>query len=116
MTRLRSAIEEAIPHGRTSSGKAKHDVGAWDRHHIPDTVLSLWKTHLEKGWERLKALHPALEKANSAVHLGTLGTGNHFLELCLDENDYVWCMLHTGLLSFLLDATGKVLLIDFLCG
>ena len=29
-------------------------------------------------------------------HLGTLGTGNHFVEVCLDENDAVWIMLHSG--------------------
>jgi tRNA-splicing ligase RtcB len=29
-------------------------------------------------------------------HLGTLGTGNHFIEVCLDEDDRVWCMLHSG--------------------
>ncbi len=29
-------------------------------------------------------------------HLGTLGTGNHFIELCLDEDDQVWVMLHSG--------------------
>ncbi len=34
--------------------------------------------------------------ANSVVHLGTLGTGNHFLELCLDEEDRLWVMLHSG--------------------
>jgi tRNA-splicing ligase RtcB len=30
------------------------------------------------------------------VHLGTLGTGNHFIEVCLDEEDRVWAMLHSG--------------------
>ena len=29
-------------------------------------------------------------------HLGTLGTGNHFIEVCLDESDNVWLMLHSG--------------------
>lgn len=29
-------------------------------------------------------------------HLGTLGTGNHFIELCLDEDDRLWAMLHSG--------------------
>jgi tRNA-splicing ligase RtcB len=28
--------------------------------------------------------------------LGTLGSGNHFIEICLDENDDVWVMLHSG--------------------
>jgi tRNA-splicing ligase RtcB len=30
------------------------------------------------------------------VHLGTLGTGNHFIEVCLDEQDRVWFLLHSG--------------------
>src|SRR5690606_27481217 len=34
--------------------------------------------------------------ARTVVHLGTLGTGNHFIELCLDEADRVWVMLHSG--------------------
>ena len=33
---------------------------------------------------------------NTADHLGTLGTGNHFIEVCLDESDRVWVMLHSG--------------------
>jgi tRNA-splicing ligase RtcB len=40
--------------------------------------------------------HPKIEKSNHVVHLGTLGTGNHFIELCLDERDRVWLMLHSG--------------------
>jgi tRNA-splicing ligase RtcB len=40
--------------------------------------------------------HPKLKRANSVHHLGTLGTGNHFIELCLDEADRVWIMLHSG--------------------
>ena len=30
------------------------------------------------------------------MHLGTLGTGNHFIEVCLDEGDRVWVILHSG--------------------
>nr|WP_282183254.1 RtcB family protein [Niveispirillum sp. SYP-B3756] len=37
-----------------------------------------------------------MAKANHVTHLGTLGTGNHFVELCLDEADRVWVMLHSG--------------------
>jgi len=37
-----------------------------------------------------------LRRANSLHHLGTLGTGNHFIEVCLDETDRVWIMLHSG--------------------
>lgn len=33
---------------------------------------------------------------NTISHLGTLGTGNHFVEVCLDTEDRVWVMLHSG--------------------
>ena len=37
-----------------------------------------------------------LNRRHPITHLGTLGTGNHFIELCLDEKDHVWIMLHSG--------------------
>ena len=37
-----------------------------------------------------------MEKTNHRNHLGTLGTGNHFIEVCLDEEGAVWFMLHSG--------------------
>ncbi len=37
-----------------------------------------------------------LEKSNNIAHMGTLGGGNHFIEICLDENSDVWIMLHSG--------------------
>jgi len=44
--------------------------------------------------------HHVLEKFNAwraePHHAGTLGTGNHFIEICLDENQDVWIMLHSG--------------------
>jgi len=40
--------------------------------------------------------YPKLEKTNHRNHLGTLGTGNHFIEVCLDEAGAVWSMLHSG--------------------
>ena len=42
------------------------------------------------------ARHPAVRQSNHLVHLGTLGTGNHFIEVCLDEADRVWLLLHSG--------------------
>jgi tRNA-splicing ligase RtcB len=40
--------------------------------------------------------YPSLQNTNNHKHLGTLGTGNHFIEVCLDEADRVWLMLHSG--------------------
>jgi tRNA-splicing ligase RtcB len=89
---IRSAIEKAVPHGRTSHG-GRGDRGAWGR--LPGHVAVRWKA-LEPGLAKIVAKHPKVAQANSAHHLGTLGTGNHFIELCLDEADRVWVMLHSG--------------------
>ncbi len=89
----RSAIEAAVPHGRTSR-RSGRDEGAWGE--IPDDVAGTWASALAPDFARLVQKHAALEKTNHAVHLGTLGTGNHFIELCLDEAGAVWVMLHSG--------------------
>jgi tRNA-splicing ligase RtcB len=89
---LRSAIERAVPHGRGRHG-GKGDYGSWDD--VPQHVGQRWK-ELEPEYNRLAERHVAIRKANHAVHLGTLGTGNHFIEVCLDEAQRVWVMLHSG--------------------
>lgn len=89
---LRTAIEAAVPHGRSDNG-GRNDRGAWGE--PPAAVAAGWEA-LRGGFEGIAARHPALAKANHVKHLGTLGTGNHFIELCLDESDAVWIMLHTG--------------------
>jgi tRNA-splicing ligase RtcB len=89
---LRSAIEKAVPHGKTA-GK-RRDKGAWGR--APQHVDQRWASELAAGFERILDKHPAIAKSNHVVHLGTLGTGNHFIEICLDESDAVWLMLHSG--------------------
>ena len=89
---LRCAIEEAVPHGRVMNRK-KRDKGAWGE--IPEKTAAAWK-NLERDFKRITDLTPKLERTNNIVHLGTLGTGNHFVEMCLDEDDRVWIMLHSG--------------------
>lgn len=89
---VRAAIEKAVPHGRTSNGR-RGDRGAWGR--VPELVASTWRS-LEPRFRALVDKHPKVGQANTANHLGTLGTGNHFIELCLDEADRVWVMLHSG--------------------
>ena len=56
----------------------------------------MWANILKPGFERIVDRHPQVARANHDVHLGTLGTGNHFIEVCLDEEDRVWIMLHSG--------------------
>lgn len=90
---LRSAIERAVPHGRTHHGGAG-DRGAWER--PPPAVDAAWGG-LQKGYRRIVEKQPKLERRAEPHHqLGTLGTGNHFIEVCLDESDQVWMMLHSG--------------------
>ena len=89
---LRCAIERAVPHGRTV-GRGQRDKGAWDT--PPDVVDVMWG-ELVDGFKRLTDKHPRLKNTNNHKHLGTLGTGNHFIEVCLDEADRVWFMLHSG--------------------
>ena len=89
---LRSRIEQAVPHGRTADGR-RGDRGAWGE--APEAVQQRW-AELAPGLEQVKEKTPAIGKANTLAHLGTLGTGNHFIELCLDEENRVWVMLHSG--------------------
>ena len=89
---IRSAIEKAEPHGRTSHG-GWGDRGAW--HEIPLRNQEIWAT-LKPGYDSILEKHPKLDRGNHSNHLGTLGTGNHFIEVCLDESDMVWFMLHSG--------------------
>jgi tRNA-splicing ligase RtcB (3'-phosphate/5'-hydroxy nucleic acid ligase) len=89
---IRTAIEKAVPHGRTCHG-GRGDVGAWQR--IPARNAEVWQT-LEPGYQAIFEKHPKLDRGNHANHLGTLGTGNHFIEVCVDEADRVWFMLHSG--------------------
>ncbi len=89
---IRSAIEQAVPHGR-DVGRGKRDKGSWGD--PPAEIVAAWATLAER-FRRITDKYPKLEKTNNLVHLGTLGTGNHFIELCLDEEDRVWVMLHSG--------------------
>ena len=89
---LRSAIESAVPHGRTDNG-GKNDRGAWRE--LPLDVASAW-SELSGGYDTLVGRFPSLGRGFPAHQLGTLGTGNHFVEVCLDEADRVWFMLHSG--------------------
>lgn len=89
---IRSAIEAAVPHGRTS-GRGGRDKGAWGQ--APADVAKAWAP-LSKQFDHMQQKHKVLKKTNNVNHLGTLGTGNHFIEICLDENQAVWFMLHSG--------------------
>lgn len=90
LSKIRSAIEKAVPHGRSARGR---DHGAWGE--PPDAVDEAW-AELAPGFENIVQKHSKVGRSNHRVHLGTLGTGNHFIEVCVDESDQVWVMLHSG--------------------
>jgi len=90
LSQARSDIEQAVPVGFN-----KHDSA---------DIRSISANRLDKGYQVLMAKYPALVKMQKAQkdadawarQIGTLGGGNHFIELCLDESDNVWVMLHSG--------------------
>lgn len=89
---IRTEIERAVPHGRTDNG-GRNDRGAW--RDLPPEHAEAWAAMMER-YAGIVAKHPRVGKGNDSNHLGTLGTGNHFIEVCLDEEDAVWVMLHSG--------------------
>jgi tRNA-splicing ligase RtcB len=93
--RLRSAIEKAIPHGISpkARGHKGRDQGSWDT--PPKPVDAAW-AQLKEGFDAICHKTPKLANTNNYRHLGTLGSGNHFVEVCLDETGFVWLMLHSG--------------------
>jgi len=87
---LRSDIEAAVPHGGIGV------KGGW-KNGIPTAVGKRFEASgLALRLAAIEAKHEKVAGANHVVHLGTLGTGNHFIEICLDEAGRVWVMLHSG--------------------
>jgi len=77
---LRLNIEEAIPTGFSAYRESVDESSDWD------------------GWNYFSELHQGVRdrKAKAMTQLGTLGGGNHFIEVCLDTENSVWLMLHSG--------------------
>lgn len=100
---LFEAISKAVPHGRTNNG-GKGDRGAWGV--VPEDISKIWKDLWYENEinlpdnKRVFGRHPQALSKNAEAHLGTLGTGNHFIELSVDELDRVWIVLHSGSRGF----------------
>jgi tRNA-splicing ligase RtcB len=77
---FRHEIERAIPVGFNDYKEPVDESNKWD------------------GWSEFEQLHPGVQdrKRKAMKQLGTLGGGNHFIEVCLDTDDHVWLMLHSG--------------------
>ena len=99
---IRSKLESKIPHGRTCVGRSYDpikDRGLWC-----NTPKINEQAILKGGLrDRLKGIvgkqdNKPLNRQFDRFHnqLGTLGTGNHFFEICLDKDNKVWVMLHSG--------------------
>ena len=80
MAEFRHEIERAIPVGFNEYRDAVDESNEWE------------------GWAEFGELHPKVQDRRSKAmkQLGTLGGGNHFIEVCLDTEDNVWLMLHSG--------------------
>jgi tRNA-splicing ligase RtcB len=82
-------------------GQISRDVPVGFEQHSEREVRSDAAKRFQKPLRRILDKHPGIEKRrgrnSSWVHqLGTLGGGNHFIEVCLDESERVWVMLHSG--------------------
>src|SRR6476469_6544982 len=85
LRRLRLEIEDAIP-----VGPMGHDDVAWQ--HAPDPLRDTGQALMD----RYAKLDAPVHKGTVACQMGTLGGGNHFIEICLDTEQAVWLMLHSG--------------------
>jgi tRNA-splicing ligase RtcB len=85
---IRSEIERAVPAGNGPGGEHRQ---------LPASIASALKEEgLASRLERIHDRHRRVRTDKWARQAGTLGGGNHFIELCLDEEDRVWVMLHSG--------------------
>ncbi|WP_405147981.1 RtcB family protein [Sphaerisporangium sp. NBC_01403] len=85
---LRGRLEQAVPVG---FGKHKSPVD-------PSKVFGLAQEGWKEFWEDFEWLAPSVRglRARAEVQMGTLGGGNHFLEVCSDDEGVVWVVLHSG--------------------
>ncbi len=91
LSQMRNTIERAAPHGK--SGRGRQDKGSWWE--LPKAVEQTWR-HMVTDYETIVHKHKVLDRGQHVAQLGTLGGGNHFIEVCLDEVGSVWIMLHSG--------------------
>lgn len=80
LKQIRRDIEAKIPVGFNQNTDVGKDATNWQR------------------WRDFKELHPGVQdlEGKALKQMGSLGGGNHFIELCLDSEDAVWMMLHSG--------------------
>jgi tRNA-splicing ligase RtcB len=88
LAQLRSSIERSVPVGNGRGGEH------WK---LPDSIgTRIAQSGLVERLDVIKQKHRKVRTDKLGSQIGTLGGGNHFIELCLDESDAVWVMLHSG--------------------
>lgn len=88
LAQLRSSIERGVPVGNGPGG---------DHRRIPGSIATkLAQSDLMTRLAVIRDRHPKIRPDKIDKQIGTLGGGNHFIEICLDEADRVWVMLHSG--------------------
>jgi tRNA-splicing ligase RtcB (3'-phosphate/5'-hydroxy nucleic acid ligase) len=85
---VRSEIERKVPVGNGPGGDFKDSPNS--------SGTALRNSGLAERLEVVLDKHPMIRGDKLQRQLGTLGGGNHFIEICLDEADRVWVMLHSG--------------------
>jgi tRNA-splicing ligase RtcB len=97
LARIRNEIERRVPVGRTNRGQSG-DRGAWGK--PPADVMVVWHEHLARDYTAMTRKWKELAHPGTINQLGTLGTGNHFIEVCVELADgpdpRIWVMLHSG--------------------
>ncbi|AKG22039.1 RtcB family protein [Calothrix sp. 336/3] len=80
LKKIRQDIEAAIPTGFDENQDVEKTVSNWQR------------------WQNFKDLHSGVQdlEVKAMRQMGSLGGGNHFIEVCLDAENQVWLMLHSG--------------------
>ena len=88
LSAVRSEIERKVPAGNGPGGNHRETPAR--------VATALRNSGLDERLTRILAKHKRVGRTAFAKQLGTLGGGNHFIELCLDEAWRVWVMLHSG--------------------
>lgn len=97
LARLRDSIESKIPVGQVANSSTCDAADAF-----MNSGTAHWKRVGENNASkpladqyRLRKEHEKLQH-KARLQFGSLGGGNHFIELCLDQNDSIWLVLHSG--------------------
>ncbi len=80
LKKIRLDLEAQIPVGFEDNKNISKDASNW------------------QGWKNFRELHRGVKglEAKAIRQLGSLGGGNHFIEVCIDTEECVWLMLHSG--------------------